>query len=88
MVRIAPPATVPQSTIMMRSAEVRGHCQSQLDEDGRALLRLAMNQLSLSARALHRVLKIARTVADLGGSDPIGAPHLAEALQYRRRTSV
>jgi magnesium chelatase family protein len=72
----------------MSPTEVRTHCQSQMDEDARGLLRLAIDQLSLSARAFHRVLKIARTGADLGGSDPIGAPHLAEALQYRRRTSV
>jgi magnesium chelatase family protein len=45
-----------------------------------------MTQLSLSARAFHRTLKLARTIADLAGSDGIAAAHLAEALQYRRRT--
>lgn len=69
----------------MTVAEVRDHCQAVMDEDARALLRLAMGQLGLSARAFHRVLKVARTIADLAGSGMIGAPHLAEALQYRRR---
>jgi magnesium chelatase family protein len=72
----------------MAPTEVRSHCQARLDEDARALLRLAMSQLALSARAFHRVLKLARTIADLAGVDGIAAPHLAEALQYRRRTNV
>lgn len=72
----------------MAPTEVRAYCQAVLDEDARALLRLAMNQLSLSARAFHRTLKLARTVADLAGADVIAAPHLAEAIQYRRRAAV
>jgi magnesium chelatase family protein len=42
-----------------------------------------MSQLNLSARAYHRILKLARTIADLAGCDEIGSVHLAEALQYR-----
>ena len=46
-------------------------------------MRAAMGQMNLSARGYHRVLKLARTIADLAGSEEIQAPHLAEALQYR-----
>jgi magnesium chelatase family protein len=66
-------------------AEVREHCQAKLDEQAQSLLRLAMTQLSLSARAFHRVLKLARTIADMAGSDAIASSHLAEAIQYRQR---
>jgi magnesium chelatase family protein len=62
---------------------VRIYCQ--LEETGRALVRQAMNQLQLSARAFHRVLKLARTIADLDGEDQITPAYLAEALQYRPR---
>jgi magnesium chelatase family protein len=65
----------------MRPAEVRQFCQ--LDDAGSALIRTAMNQLQLSARAYHRVLKLSRTIADLAGSERIEPNHLAEALQYR-----
>lgn len=54
------------------------------DEAGSQLLKQATHQLDLSARAWHRVLKVARTIADLAGSDSVRAPHVAEAIQYRR----
>jgi magnesium chelatase family protein len=65
----------------MRLAEIRKFCK--LDETGENLIRAAMRQLNLSARSYHRILKLARTIADLAGSETIDANHLAEALQYR-----
>jgi len=65
----------------MRVAEIRQFCQ--LQEEGQSLMRAAMSQLNLSARAYHRILKLARTIADLAGSEEIQSVHLAEALQYR-----
>lgn len=67
----------------MGPGEVRRFCT--LDDAGRALIRAAMRQMGLSARGYHRVLKLARTIADLAGSDAIQAFHVAEALQYRVR---
>jgi magnesium chelatase family protein len=65
----------------MRMGEIRQFCK--LQDEGQSLMRSAMSQLNLSARAYHRILKLARTIADLAGSDEIQSPHLAEALQYR-----
>lgn len=67
----------------MGPTDVREYCR--LDDQGRALVRAAMQQLHMSARAFHRILKVARTIADLAGSDRIETVHLAEAIQYRPR---
>jgi magnesium chelatase family protein len=67
----------------MRPAEVRQYCM--LDDTSRSLMKAAMSQLNLSARAYHRVLKLSRTIADLAGAENIAPAHLAEALQYRPR---
>ena len=68
----------------MRVGEVRQFCK--LDGAGESLVRAAMEQMNLSARGYHRVLKLARTIADLAGCENIQAAHLAEALQYRSKT--
>ena len=65
----------------MRVGEIRQFCQ--LQAEGQSLMRAAMSQMNLSARAYHRILKLARTIADLAGSEEIQSAHLAEALQYR-----
>ena len=64
-------------------AHIREYCE--LDDTSKALMRSAMNQLGMSARAFHRVLKLGRTIADLAGAERIQAAHLAEAIQYRPR---
>lgn len=65
----------------MSHAQIRDHCA--IDRSLGDLLQQAMEQLSLSARAYDRILKVSRTIADLAGSPEIQAPHLLEAIQYR-----
>ena len=70
----------------MMPTEVREFCR--VEESAQSLLKAAMKQLYLSARAFHRILKLARTIADLENTNIIKAHHLAEAIQYRPRTMV
>jgi magnesium chelatase family protein len=77
-------------------AEVREHCP--LDDAGKSLpirsrplyagLRAAMTQLGMSARAFHRILKLARTIADLESASEIQTHHLSEAIHYRPRRQL
>jgi magnesium chelatase family protein len=66
----------------LSTSEIDTHCKP--DSAGEQLLRAAMTRLNWSARAYHRVLKVARTIADLAGEARIGQAHIAEAIQYRR----
>jgi len=70
----------------MGPAEVRDLCE--VEPAAEKLLKAAMQQLHLSARAFHRVLKLARTIADLAESDTIAANHIAEAIQYRPKVGM
>lgn len=65
----------------MDSKWLKDHCA--IDETGKQLLATAMQRLKLSARAYDRILKVARTIADLANCEQIGSEHLAEAIQYR-----
>jgi magnesium chelatase family protein len=65
----------------MGSSEIKEFCE--IDEQGAELLKNAMNKLGLSARAYDRILKVARTIGDLSGSERIRPEHLGEAIQYR-----
>ena len=69
------------SNARMGSRELKAHCA--LDDHAMDLLKFAMSDLKLSARAYDRILKVARTIADLGDSPRITADHLSEAIQYR-----
>ncbi|MCI5209120.1 MAG: ATP-binding protein, partial [Candidatus Electrothrix sp. ATG2] len=67
----------------MGSRQIETFCP--LDQPGKALLNNAIERLGLSARAYHRIIKIARTIADLAGAEQIDSTHVAEAVQYRRQ---
>ena len=76
-----------QPNALMTAPEVKAHCQ--LDKPGNQLMEQAMHRFGLSHRAYHRILKVARTIADLNASDKIQTKHLSEAIGYRKldRTS-
>jgi magnesium chelatase family protein len=65
----------------MSSRAIKANCK--LSDESKELIRVAMNELSLSARAYDRILKVARTIADLAGSEAISSEHVSEAIQYR-----
>ena len=65
----------------MSDKQLKAYCK--LDEDAQRLVEMAMDKLGLSARAYTRIMKVARTIADLEGVEDISASHVAEAIQYR-----
>jgi magnesium chelatase family protein len=67
---------------LLGTREIDRHCAT--DREGDQLLRHALARLLMSARAYHRVLRVARSIADLAGKGTVAAEHVAEAIQYRR----
>ena len=65
----------------MTTRAIKAHCK--LDDESQELIRIAMSELNLSARAYDRILKVSRTVADLAGTESIAPEHVSEAIQYR-----
>lgn len=68
----------------MSNRDLKKFCD--LSDECLNLLKLAVSKMNLSARSYHRIIKIARTIADLEGTKEIGPSHIAEALQYRPKT--
>ena len=71
-----------KANALLGTREIERHCA--IDAQAEAMVKQAIRRLALSARAYHRVLRVARSVADLAGAEAIGAAQLAEAIQYRR----
>ena len=71
-----------KTNALLSTREIDKHCLP--DEKGETLLKQAISRMGLSARAYHRILKVARTIADLAGVATISSAHVAEAIQYRR----
>ena len=71
----------PSCNAHMGPAELAAYCA--LDADGQAAMKGAFQRMGLTARSYDRILRVARTIADLDGAADIGVEHLAEAVQYR-----
>ena len=71
-----------KTNAQLTQSETDAHCR--LSDADRKLLERAVDSLQLSARAMHRIQRVARTIADLAGSEAIGTAHLTEAIGYRR----
>ena len=75
-------ARADKANAALTQAETERDCR--LPDAGQQLLERAVERLQLSARSTHRILRVARTIADLAGSEAIGVPHVTEAIGYRR----
>ena len=65
----------------MNTKQIKAWCS--LDDACQELIKVAMTELNLSARAYDRILKVSRTIADLAGAETVGPDHVSEAIQYR-----